>query len=123
MEKGHAQFSLGCTAQGIAVANGVTTLALLELMVEKKMLSRSDVRMVLMSGIDCLEPRTNVRTIAEAVHLMRDQMLPLFQDQMALRQAQAHRLRSNTDRDSVASEFVAPSAYGFKIVVSCSGVC
>jgi hypothetical protein len=71
---------LGCTAQGIAVANGVTTLALLELMVEKKMLSRSDVRMVLMSGIDCLEPRTNVRAIAEAVHLMRDQMLPLFQD-------------------------------------------
>ncbi len=69
---------LGCTAQGIAVANGVTTLALLELMVEKGILSRSDVRTVLKSGIDCLEPRTNVRTVAEAVHLMRDQMLPLF---------------------------------------------
>ena len=30
------------------------------------------------SGIKCLEPRTNVRTINEAVHLMRDRMLPLF---------------------------------------------
>ena len=71
---------LGCTAQGIAVANGVTTLALLEVMVEKRILSHGDVRAVLKNGIDCLEPRTNVRTIAEAVHLMTDQMLPLFQD-------------------------------------------
>jgi hypothetical protein len=69
---------LGCTAQGIAIANGVTTLALLELMVEKRVLSRGDVRAILKSGIDCLEPRTNVRTVAEAVTLMRDQMLPLF---------------------------------------------
>jgi hypothetical protein len=69
---------LGCSAQGIAVANGVTTLALLELMVEKHILSRDDVRAILKSGIACLEPRTNVRTVAEAVHLMRDQMLPLF---------------------------------------------
>ena len=71
---------LGCSAQGIAVANGVTTLALLELMVEKRILSRNDVRTILKSGIECLEPRTNVRTVAEAVHLMRDQMLPLFDD-------------------------------------------
>lgn len=69
---------LGCSAQGIAVANGVTTLALLERMVERKILTPADVRAVLESGIECLEPRTNVRTIAEAVHLMRDQMLPLF---------------------------------------------
>ena len=69
---------LGCSAQGIAVANGVMTLALLELLVEKKILTCADVRSVLKSGIDCLEPRSNVRTIAEAVHLMRDQMLPLF---------------------------------------------
>jgi hypothetical protein len=69
---------LGCSAQGIAVANGVTTLALLELLVEKKILTCADVRAVLKSGIDCLEPRSNVRTIAEALHLMRDQMLPLF---------------------------------------------
>ena len=71
---------LGCSAQGIAVANGVTTLALLELMVEKQILSRNDVRTILKNGIECLEPRTNVRTVAEAVHLMRDQMLPLFID-------------------------------------------
>jgi hypothetical protein len=36
------------------------------------------VRAVIKSGIKCLEPRTNVRTINEAVHLMRDRMLPLF---------------------------------------------
>jgi hypothetical protein len=69
---------LGCSAQGIAVANGATTLALLERLVERKILTCDDVRAILKSGIDCLEPRTNVRTIAEAVHLMRDQMLPLF---------------------------------------------
>jgi hypothetical protein len=69
---------LGCSAQGIAVANGVTTLALLERMVEQEILTAADVRAILQSGIECLEPRTNVRTIAEAVHLMRDQMLPLF---------------------------------------------
>jgi hypothetical protein len=69
---------LGCSAQGIAVASGVTTVALLERLVEQKVLTRADVRIVLESGIECLEPRTNVPTIAEAVHLMRDQMLPLF---------------------------------------------
>lgn len=68
---------LGCSAQGIAVANGVTTLALLERMVERKILTSADVRAIL-SGIECLEPRINVGTVAEAVHLMRDQMLPLF---------------------------------------------
>jgi hypothetical protein len=74
---------LGCSAQGIAVANGVTTVALLELMVERDILTRADVRTVLANGIACLEPRINVRTIAEAVHLMRDQMLPLFSDKVA----------------------------------------
>ncbi len=69
---------LGCSAQGIAVANGVTTLALLEHLVERKILTCSDVRAILTRGIDCLEPRSNVRTVAEAVHMMRDQMLPLF---------------------------------------------
>lgn len=72
---------LGCSAQGIAVANGVTMLALLERMVERNILDRADVRAILQSGIDCLEPRTNVRTIAEAVHLMRDHMLPLFKEE------------------------------------------
>ena len=71
---------LGCSAQGIAVANGVTTLALLEHMVDRKMLTHADVRTILGSGIECLEPRINVRTVAEAVHLMRDQMLPLFEE-------------------------------------------
>jgi hypothetical protein len=69
---------LGCSAQGIAVANGALTLALLERLVERKILTRSDARAILEHGIDCLEPRTNVRTIAEAVHLLRDHMLPLF---------------------------------------------
>jgi hypothetical protein len=69
---------LGCSAQGIAVANGVTTLALLEHMVERGILSTSDVRAILNSGIECLESRINVHAVAEAVHLMRDQMLPLF---------------------------------------------
>jgi hypothetical protein len=47
-------------------------------LVERKILTRADVRAVIESGIKCLEPRTNVRTINEAVHLMRDRMLPLF---------------------------------------------
>jgi hypothetical protein len=66
------------SAQGIAIANGVTTLALLERMVERKILTRADVRAILGSGIECLEPRINARAVAEAVHLMQDQMLPLF---------------------------------------------
>ena len=71
---------LGCSAQGIAVANGVTTLALLEHMVDREILTRGDARAILVSGIDCLEPRINVRAVAEAIHLMRDQMLPLFSE-------------------------------------------
>ena len=69
---------LGCSAQAIAIANGATTLALLEHLVERKILDSGDVRAILSSGIECLEPRSNVRTVAEAVHLMRDHMLPLF---------------------------------------------
>jgi len=68
---------LGCSAQGIAVASGVTTLAVLERMVERKILTREDARAILGSGIACLEPRVNVPAVA-AVHLMRDRMLPLF---------------------------------------------
>ena len=71
---------LGCSAQGIAVANGATTLALLEHLVERKILTCRDVQAILRSGIDCLEARSNVRTVAEAVHLMRDHMLPLFSE-------------------------------------------
>jgi len=59
---------LGCSAQGIAVANGVTTLALLEQFVERKILTRADVRAILGSGIECLEPRINV-------HWLRTQMI------------------------------------------------
>jgi hypothetical protein len=43
-----------------------------ERMVERKILCRADVRAILGSGIGCLEPRINVRTVVEAVHLMRD---------------------------------------------------
>jgi hypothetical protein len=76
---GYAMISfLGCSAQGIAVASGVTTLALLERMVERKILTRADARAILGSGIACLEPRINVPAVAEAVNLMRDRMLPLF---------------------------------------------
>ena len=69
---------LGCSAQGLAVASGVTTLALLERMVERNILTRADARAVLDSGIKCLEPRINVPAVAEEVHLMQDRMLPLF---------------------------------------------
>ena len=68
---------LGCSAQGMAIASGVTTLALLEHMVERNILTRADVRAVLGSGIKCLEPRINVPAVA-AVHLLQDRMLPLF---------------------------------------------
>ena len=60
------------------VANGVKTVALLKRMVERKVLTRADVRIILGNGIECLEPRINVRSVAEAIHLMRGQMLPLF---------------------------------------------
>jgi hypothetical protein len=56
----------------------VTTLALLERLVERDILTREDARAILGSGIACLEPRLNVPAVAEAVHLMRDRMLPLF---------------------------------------------
>jgi hypothetical protein len=69
---------LGCSAQGIAVGSGVTTLALLERLVERNILTPADARAILGSGIACLEPRVNVPAVAEAVHLMRDRMLPLF---------------------------------------------
>ena len=69
---------LGCSAQGMAIASGVTTLPLLERMVERNILTRADARAILGSGIKCLEPRINVPAVAEAVHLMQDRMLPLF---------------------------------------------
>ena len=50
----------------------------LEHMVERKLLTKADVRAILGSGIECLEPRINAPTIAEAIRLMRQQMLPLF---------------------------------------------
>jgi hypothetical protein len=71
---------LGCSAQGISVASGVTTVALLERLVERGILTREDVRVILGSGIECLQSRINVPAVAEAVHLMRDRMLPLFAD-------------------------------------------
>jgi hypothetical protein len=73
---------LGCSAQGMAIASGVTTLALLERMVERDILTREDARAILASGIKCLEPRINVPAVAEAVHLMQDRMLPLFTESM-----------------------------------------
>ena len=85
---------LGCSAQAIAIANGATTLALLEHLVERKILSSGDVRAILSGGIECLEPRSNVRTVAEAVHLMRDHMLPLFSEEgsaLGADQLAAHR--------------------------------
>ena len=72
---------LGCSAQAIAVANGATTLALLEHLVQRQILTCGDVRSILASGIECLEPRSNVRAVAEAVHLVRDHMLPLFSEE------------------------------------------
>lgn len=78
---------LGCSAQGIAVASGVTTLALLERLVAQKILTNEDVRAVLDSGVACLEPRINVGTVAEAVHLMRDRMRPIFDDDRASEQS------------------------------------
>ena len=45
---------LGCSDQAIAVANGVTTVALLEHLVERKILTCAEVRTILESGIKCL---------------------------------------------------------------------
>ncbi|MGH6737342.1 MAG: hypothetical protein ACRECX_14895 [Methyloceanibacter sp.] len=74
---------LGCSAQGMAVASGVTTLALLEVLVEKKILTRAEARDVLARGINCLEPRINVGAVNEAVTLMRDKMMPIFDGEKA----------------------------------------
>ena len=67
---------LGCGAQGLAVASGVTTLALLERMVERNILTRADARAVLDS--DHAWSRASTFPPSEAVHLMQDRMLPLF---------------------------------------------
>lgn len=71
---------LGCSAQGVAVASGATTLALLEHLVERNILSSADVRGIFETSIECLEPRVNVGPVGEAVRLMRERMLPLFAD-------------------------------------------
>ncbi len=72
---------LGCSAQAIAVANRGDHASLLEHLVDRKVLTRGDVQAILTSGIECLEPRSNVRAVAEAVHLMRDSMLLLFSEE------------------------------------------
>ena len=69
---------LCCSAEGIAIANGATMVATLELLVEKKVLTKAEARKILTDSIKCLEHRINVRAVSEAVCLMRDQMLPLF---------------------------------------------
>lgn len=48
---------LGCSAQGVAIASGALTLALLEHLVEHQGISRSEARRIVQSSIDCLEPR------------------------------------------------------------------
>jgi len=59
----------------------VTTLALLEVLVEKKILACADVREILTRGTKCIEPRVNVGSVKEAVTLMRERMMPLFCDE------------------------------------------
>ena len=71
---------LGCTAQGVAIASGAITLETLQLLVDKKILTRDDARHIIQSSIDCLEPRINVSECAHAVRLMREKILPLFTD-------------------------------------------
>jgi len=61
----------------------VTTLALLEVLVEKKILTKADAREILDRGITCLEPRINVGVVREAVQLMRERMMPLFDEEKA----------------------------------------
>ena len=51
---------LCCSAEGIAIANGATTVAMLELLVERKIITRDDARKILSNSIACLEPRINV---------------------------------------------------------------
>lgn len=85
---------LCCSAEGIAIANGATTVALLELLVERKVLTKEDVRELLSSSIECLEPRINVRAVSEAIHLMRDQMLPLFAEERS--EAQCPQTRAHS---------------------------
>jgi hypothetical protein len=72
---------LCCSAEGIAIANGATMLATLELLVERNVLTKADARKILTDSIKCLEPRINVRAVSEAICLMRDQMLPLFAEE------------------------------------------
>ena len=89
---------LGCSAQGIAVANGVTTLALLEHLVERKILTPADVRAILGSGLECLEPRINVRSVAEAVHLMRDDASAVQRTATVTRYRRLHRRANRPPR-------------------------
>ena len=69
---------LGCSAQGVAISSGALTLALLERLVEREVISRSEAQSIVQSSIDCLEPRINVTAVGEAVRLMRERVLPQF---------------------------------------------
>ncbi len=71
---------LGCSAQCIAICSGALTLALLEHLVERGVISRAEAQSIVQSSIDCLEPRINVTAVGEAVRLMREKVHPLFSE-------------------------------------------
>ncbi len=74
---------LGCSAQGVAIFSGALTLALLEHLVEREVISRSEAQTIVKNSIDCLEPRINVTAVGEAVRLMREKVHPLFDEPVA----------------------------------------
>jgi hypothetical protein len=67
-----------CSAQGVAIFSGALTLALLEHLVEREVISRSEAQSIVQSSIECLEPRINVTAVGEAVRLMRERVVPQF---------------------------------------------
>lgn len=68
----------GFSAQGIAVANGMIGMHVLENLVSKGILSRAEARGILQAAIDSLMPKQNVVSVGEAIRIIRDQMLPQF---------------------------------------------
>ena len=72
------QFSRLQCARRSDIFSGALTLALLEHLVEREVISRSEAQAIVQSSIDCLEPRINVAAVGEAVRLMREKVHPLF---------------------------------------------
>ena len=67
------------TMNGPTVASGAILMALLDHMLADGMLRPIDVRNILNGAISGLKPNANTESVGDAIAIIRDQMLPRFQ--------------------------------------------